>query len=193
MDTRTRILNTTWQLLEEDPKQSPHMRDIAKAVGISRQALYLHFSSRTELMIATMRYVDEAKGLNEQLGSLQTAATGVELLEKSVVIWGNYIPEIYGIAKTMMSTRNTDEAAAAAWDDSMKCLQDACQEIITVLADEKNLVPEWSQTEALEMLCALLSINTWEELTVERGWSTAKYIDSMQKLLKRSFIRNSEN
>ncbi len=74
-DTRTRILEVTWRLMEQHRGQGVRMSDIAKAAGISRQAVYLHFGSRTELMIATSNYVDEVKGLNERLKRLQTAST----------------------------------------------------------------------------------------------------------------------
>ena len=87
------------------------MSDIAEAAAISRQALYLHFSSRREVMIATIHYVDEVKGLNERLESFQAATTGIELLETCVEVWGNYIPEIYGLVKALLQTRETDEAS----------------------------------------------------------------------------------
>ena len=98
IDTKTRILEATWQLLEEHRGQGVNMSDIARAAGISRQAVYLHFTSRTELMIATMNYVDEVKGLDERLNLFNSAKTGIELLDTCVDVWGNYIPEIYGLA-----------------------------------------------------------------------------------------------
>ncbi len=99
IDTKTRILEATWQLLEQHHGQGVNMSDIARAAGISRQAVYLHFASRTDLMIATMNYVDEVKGLDERLNLFNSAKTGIELLEACVDVWGNYIPEIYGLAK----------------------------------------------------------------------------------------------
>ncbi len=41
----------------------------------------------------------------------------MELLDRSVEVWGNYIPEIYGLAKALLIARETDDATAAAWDD----------------------------------------------------------------------------
>ena len=188
IDTRTKILSATWRLMERHRGQGVRMIDIAKAAGISRQAVYLHFGSRTELMIATSQYVDEVKGLDERLKHLQTATTGVELLEACVDVWGNYIPEIYGLAKAMLMTRETDEATAAAWDNNMSCLRDQCREIIEALDQEGILAQEWSRNEAIEMLWALLSFHNWEQLTIECGWSTTQYVDWMKTLLKRTFI-----
>ena len=187
-DTKTRILEASWQLLEQRHGQGVSMSDIAKAAGISRQAVYLHFASRTELMIATTNYVDEVKGLNERLNQFKSAKTGVQLLEACVDVWGNYIPEIYGIAKAMLMTRDTDEATAAAWNGCMSGLRDYCLEIIVALEREGILAPEWSRNEAIEMLWTMISVNNWEQLTIECGWSTEQYIGRMKTLLKNTFV-----
>jgi hypothetical protein len=143
-------------------------------------------------MIATMDYVDEVKGLNKRLDQLKTATSAIELLEACVEVWGNYIPEIYGLAKAMLRTRDTDEATAAAWNNSMGCLIDACQETIGALDREGFLASEWSRKEAIEMFYTMLSINNWEQLTIECGWSTPQYIDWKKTLSKRTFVDKIE-
>lgn len=188
LDTRVKILEATWRLLERNRGQGVRMVDIAKAAGISRQAVYLHFSSRTKLMIATSRYVDEVKGLNERLKQLQRATTGIELLEACVEVWGNYLPEISGLAKALQNTRETDEATAEAWNVNMSCLRDVCREIIEALHRDRSLSSEWTCDEAVEMFWTLISFNNWEHLTAECGWSTPRYIDRMKILLKRTFV-----
>ncbi len=187
-DTKNKILAETWRLMELNRGQGVKMIDIAKAAGISRQAVYLHFASRTELMIETMNYVDEVKGLNDRIiNRLQKATTGSELIEAFVDVWGNYIPEIYGLAKAMLLTRDTDEATAAAWNNSMSCLRDVCQKIVEALTHEGVLARDWSQKEAVEMFYTMMSVQNWEQLTIECEWSTAKYISRMKTLLK-SFL-----
>ncbi len=174
--------------MEERRGQDVLMRDIAKAAGISRQAVYLHFASRTELIVATINYVDEVKGLNERLEQIKAAKTAVAVLEASVEVWGNYIPEIYGLAKAMLISRDTDEAMATAWGGSMGCLRDACQATIGALAQEGILAPEWSPKEAVDMFYTLLSVTNWEQLTIECGWSQAEYIAWMKTTSKRAFV-----
>lgn len=188
-DTRTRILEVTWHLMEQQRGQGVRLADVAAAAGVSRQAVYLHFGSRTELMIATTAYVDEVKGLNDRLQQLQNITSAQELLEKSITIWGNYIPEIYGLAKAMLSTRETDEAIAAAWDKQMDCLRNACQDIIDAFIREEILTPEWTRSKAIEMLWTALSIQNWEQLTIECGWSTSQYIEWMKTFLKHAFTK----
>jgi len=188
MNTRTRILSATWRLMEQRQGLGVRMSDIAKEAGVSRQAVYLHFKSRTDLMIATTQYVDEVKGLNERLKRFNAATSGIDLLEECVDVWGNYIPEIYGIARALMNTRETDEATAAAWNGCMVGLRDACREIIDGLDHDGVLAAEWSCDEAVAMLWTMLSVQNWEQLTIECGWSTSQYISWMKLLLKRTFV-----
>jgi AcrR family transcriptional regulator len=191
-ETRIRILEATWQLMEQTQGQGVRMRDIAEAAGISRQALYLHFTSRTELLVETTRWGDEVRGLEERLSRCRAAKTGVETLAAYIDFWGNYLPEIYGIARALMAVPESDEAAAAAWDDRMAVLRDCCRYTIDKLQQDGMLASVWTREEATDLLWTMLSVQNWEQLTQECGWSTGQYIDWMQKLLKRTFVRDSE-
>lgn len=188
-DTRTRILEATRRLIEERQDPNIRMRDIAKAAGISRQALYLHFASRSELMIETTHYVDEIKGLGERLRAFESASSGGELLDIYVETWGRYIPEIYGIGKVLLRASETDEAAAAAWSDRMRFLRMGCGRIVKTLHSEGKLAPGWGLEEAEEMLWTNLSVRNWEQLTIDCGWSVDRYIHWMQHMLRSAFVR----
>ncbi len=187
-DTKARILDTTWHLMEKHQGKGVSMSKIAKETGVSRQALYLHFGSRVELMIATVQYVDDIKGLNERLKLFNNAKSGIEMLEACIDVWGNYIPEIYGLAKALFKTRDTDKDTNIAWNSCMTDLRDVCKKTIEELDKEKLLSTEWTQKEATEMFWAIISIQNWEQLTIECNWTTEQYIQRMKLLLKRTFI-----
>jgi AcrR family transcriptional regulator len=191
-NTRDRILEAAWRLMEERVGRNVRMGDVAKRAGVSRQAVYDHFGSRAELMVATVRYGDGVLGLNGRLRRYRAASGGVERLEAYVEFWGNYIPEIYGIARALLAEREGDEAVAAAWDDRMGAVYDACRDIIERLRRDGTLVPGWPMEEAADLLWTMLSIRNWENLTRERGWSVDHYVDRMQDLTKRVFVRVSE-
>ena len=192
LGTRTRILEATWRLMEERNGQGVRMRDVADAAGVSRQTVYDYFGSRAELMVATARYGDEVRGLDERLRRYRAVTSGVERLEAFVEFWGNYIPEIYGIARALLAARETDEAVAAAWDDRMDVVHEACRNIVERLHREGMLAPRWSLEEAADLLWTMLSIRNWESLTLERGWPTSRYVGRMQELTKRAFVRGSK-
>lgn len=188
MRTRTRILEATWRLMEERRGRDVRMRDIADAAGISRQAVYDHFGSRTKLLVETTHYVDEVRGLRERRQRFQSATGGVERLEAYVEFWGNYIPEVYGIAKALLAARETEEAAAAAWDDRMGAVRESCRLTIEALDRDGILASGWSLEEAVDLMWTMLSVRNWEQLTIECGWPQDRYIGRMQELLKRVFV-----
>jgi AcrR family transcriptional regulator len=189
LETRTRILEATRQLMEEHRGQGVRMRDVAEAAGISRQAVYDNFGSRAKLLVETTHYVDEVRGLEERRRHFREAITGVGHLEAYVEFWGNFIPEVYGMAKALLAVRETDEAAAAAWDDRMGAVRESCRTTIEALHRDGTLAPEWSREVAIDLMWTMLSIRNWEQLTTECGWSTNQYVSRMQKLLKRTLVR----
>ena len=178
--------------MEERRGQGVRMRDIADAAGISRQAVYDHFGSRAKLLVATTHYVDEVRGLRERRRRFQAATTGVELVEAYVEFWGNYIPEVYGMAKALLAARETDEAVAAAWDDRMGAVRESCRVAIEALHRDGMLAPEWSRDEAVDLMWTILAVRNWEQFTIECGWSSSQYVGRMQKLLKRALVRGPE-
>jgi AcrR family transcriptional regulator len=153
--------------------------------------VYDHFGSRAKLLVETTHYVDGVRGLEERRRHFREATTGVGRLEAYVEFWGNYIPEVYGMAKALLVARETDEAAAAAWDDRMSAVRESCRRTIEALHRDGMLAPEWSRDVAVDLMWTMLSIRNWEQLTTECGWSTNQYVSRMQELLMRTFVRGS--
>jgi len=188
-ETRSRILESTWKLLEADPGNGVRMADIARAAGISRQAVYLHFQNRTELLIATTRHLDKIKDIDARLGASRAARTGIERLDAYILAWGNYIPEIYGVAKALLAMRESDDAAARqAWDDRMDAMREGCKAAIHALEVDGALSPELSAKAATDILWTLLSVRNWEHLVGDCGWSQKSYITTTQRLAHRALL-----
>ena len=175
--------------MEECKGRGVRMSDIAAAASVSRQALYLHFASRAELLVATTHYGDQVRGLNERLGSWNDSVAGTKLLAEYIEFWGNYIPEIYGIARALLTARETDEAANIAWNERMAAVRQGCRYTIEALQREGKLNPEWTSEEATDLFWTMLSIRNWELLTIECHWSTRRYINAIQALAHRTFVQ----
>jgi len=187
-DTRTRILASALKLLEGKRGAMVRMSDIAKQAGVSRQALYLHFKSRTELLVAATRYIDEVKNIDERLLLSRTTNSGIERLEAFIEAWGNYIPEIYGMGRALMAAKDTDDAAAQAWDGRMDAVRQGCKAAVYALQQDNELAATFSTKQATDILWTLLSVRNWEQFTVECGWSQKKYIETITALAKRSLV-----
>ena len=188
--TRERILRETWRMLEERRGQSVRLGDIAKAAGVSRQALYLHFGSRSELFIATARYVDDQLHLTERIQEACEAEAN-RAIEALITWWANYVPDIYGLARALLALRETDEAAAAAWSDRMRAMYSGFRTAMQCVADNSLLSADWDAEQAADFLWALLSIETWERLTIDRGWSKEQYIERMRLAARRALINRT--
>lgn len=175
-------------MLEQSGGRGVRMGDIAKASGISRQAVYLHFASRTELLIAAFLYLGDRLDVKERLAPSRAAATGVERIERYVEFWGEFLPEIYGVARALMMAQDADEAAAAAWKNRMIAMRDGCRAAIDALHADGTLAKEWTRPRATDALMALLQVPNWEYLTMECGWSNKEYIRRMTILARRTFV-----
>ncbi len=181
IDTRERILRSTLDLLETGNPDSVRMADIAKRAGVSRQALYLHFPNRADLLIATTRYLDVVKDVDARLAPSRSAKSGIARLDTFVEAWGNYIPEIQGVIKALMAMKDTDKEARAAWDDRMQAVRQGCAAAVKALKKDKTLATDLSVSAATDMLWTLLSVRNWEQLTAECGWSQTHYLKQMKR------------
>lgn len=188
-ETRERILQTTWRLMEKHRGQGVRIEDIADMAGVSRQAVYLHFGSRAALLTATTRYLDEVLHGYERFQQVCAVKTGTQALDAYIDWWGNYIPDIYGLAKALMTAKDTDKDAAAAWNERMQDSYQNCLQVIQRLATDEVLAPMWTTEAAVDYLWAAISIQTWENLVLERGWSTATYIERMQQVMRRTLVQ----
>jgi len=164
------------------------MSDIAKEAGISRQALYLHFPNRADLLVATTRYLDEVKNIDGRLSASRAASTGVERLNAFIDEWGNYIPEIYGVAKALLAMKETDHEANLAWNDRMQAVRHGCAAAVEALERDGGLSSQLSSKEATDYLWVMLSVRNWEQLTIECRWSQEQYIAIMKSVIHKALV-----
>lgn len=184
--TCARILDSAVTLLESGTGGAVRISDIAKAAGISRQAVYLHFPKRADLLIAATRYLDEKNDIDTRLEHSRGAVTGLARLDAWVDVWGNYIPEIYGIGKALMAMMDSDEEARAAWDDRMQAVRHGCAAAVRDLARDGQLKAELDHDKATDMLWMLLSVRNWEMLRHECGWTQSEYVAELKVMARAS-------
>ena len=99
LSTRDRILAATLSLIQQG-NAAPAMSAIAKAAGLSRQALYLIFADRADLFIAAVRYApfDDGRGLAAELAKIDAAPTGVEAMQVMVGLQARLNPGLKPLA-----------------------------------------------------------------------------------------------
>lgn len=187
--TKTRILETTWKVLETRIDKN-RMSDIATAVGISRQALYLHYPTRAELLIATTKHIDKVKKVNQRLELSRAAGSGIERLHFFIKAWGGYIPEIHGISVALRNMRENDKAAAEAWDERMQAVRHGCQAAVRAIEKDGKLKSDLSEQVATDILWTLLTVENWERLVLDCTWSQSEYEVMMIKLAEAGLLKD---
>ena len=150
--------------------------------------MYLHFPTRAELLIATTRYIDEVKDIDGRLARSRSASTGLQRLEAFVEAWGNYIPEIYGVASALIAMQTTDKEAGAAWADRMAAVRHGCEAAVAALERDGRLTPSLSASEATDLLWCQLTVENWEHLRHRCGWAQTRYIDVLQQTVRAALV-----
>jgi AcrR family transcriptional regulator len=175
MDSTERILDAALALLKRRKRINVSMADIARAAGLSRQALYLHFPGRTDLMLALARYAHEKLGVAAQLRQIDEAPTGLDALGVWISLQAKFNASVWSVARLLDAARRTDPAAERGWQDRQQHRLERCRQIVTRMETEGALKSGLSLQAAADLLWSVTSLRAWEELTQERGWSAGEY------------------
>jgi AcrR family transcriptional regulator len=183
--TRQAILEACREVAEESRPGPWTMEDVADRAGVTRMTIYRHFSSRTELLVETVRFVDEAEQVEQRFALLEESPDSIEALRLWVGIWANYIPRIRRLAEALLLARRSDEVAAQAWEDRMTSLRAGCRRIVEWLHRDGHLSSQLTIDDATDLLWAFASIQVWDALTEERGWTQPHYVRDVGSALHR--------
>lgn len=188
-ETRTRILEAAWALLEEGD-QSAALSEVARRAGVSRQAIYLHFGDRNGLFLALAVYSDDKLGLAELAAPIMAASSGREMLDRMVELNAIYTPRIDPLASALEAVAALDEDFATAWRNRMSSRLGFMRVIVERLEAEGDLAKGWTIDDATSLLHATLLPGAWRELTQELGWTADQYIEHITRLVRRAFLRS---
>jgi AcrR family transcriptional regulator len=188
-ETRLAILGAARQLLEERGYFGVGLEDIAAAAGVSRQAIYLHFGSKSNLLLELARHIDESQGLPALIGQFRSAPTSLEAMDQLIHVVATYGPRVLRIALVMDGARQSDADALAAWRDRMMSRLGGMRWVIEWIARDGLLAPGWTVEDAAEWWWALSSPQVQELLTEVRHWSASKYEAAMRRSVRAALIR----
>ena len=187
--TRTLILKACRRLLEAGPGQAVRMSDVAKAAGVSRQAVYLHFPKRADLLVETARHIDAEEDVDARLAPSRAAKDGLSRLDLYIEAWGNYIPVVMPTARALIAMSDTDADARAAWDNRMAAMRHGCEAAVRALETDGRLTPELGPDRATDLLWSLLSVDHWDNLVQRCGWPQPDYIAQIQRLARAALVK----
>lgn len=187
-DTRESILQATYDLVTAGGDPTVSMGAVADRAGISRQAVYLHFDSRTELLLELVRWVDRSLGLGELLGEARREADPVERAVAIARVSARYESEIKDIALAIDIARHSDDAAAAAWDDRMSGRRRDWEEVFADIDAAGRLADRWTPRRAAQAYWSVTSPSSYRDLIDDCEWSEEDYEAWIVTLLKEVFL-----
>lgn len=180
--TRVQILDATYRLVAT-MGMAVRLEDVAAEAGVSRQTVYLHFGSRTGLLVAMAQHLDTQGPLPGLVEQVFAAGTARDALDAVVDLHAEYHPLIYRIAVLFMAGMYDDEALRAAWVERMESRRNLYHAVVERLKSEGCLAPHYEVESATDLLFALTSWQFWEQLVVERGWPKEEYARHLRSLL----------
>ena len=191
-DTRRRILDAAWTLLEERGI-GIRIADIADKAGVSRQAVYLHFGDRSNLFVALGDYIDVGFGRDRLRAHVFGAPTGVESLRRWVQTMSWYTAKIDSVSRILELAADSDEALAAVWKDRMTGRRGHVRRIADRISDEGQLAAGWTVQEAADLIFTVTLPGPWRVLTSVAGWSEKRYEREILRLLEQSLLLPRES
>lgn len=188
--TRDLILDAAVRLFAAEGG-AVRLEDVAEEAGVSRQAVYLHFGSRTGLLVAMAQHMDSTGALPGLLARVFEASTATEALNAAAALHAEYHPLVYQVARVFMVGRYEDEALRAGWDERMESRRNLYHTVVERLEDEGHLASAWDIETATDLLLALTSWQVWEQLVIDRGWSADDYLDHIRTVIRHTLVVDS--
>lgn len=186
--THARILEAARDLLEQRGYHGVSLDVVAATAGVSRQSIYLHFGSKSKLLLALVADVDEREGLPGLASAVDRAPSAIAALRSFVELVAELTPRVYKTAAALDAARRSSWEAEAAWADRMQRRRIRCAAIVARLAAEGRLASDWPQHEAADFLWAMTGVRVWEDLVVHRGWSSERFRRQLGSLLERALV-----
>jgi AcrR family transcriptional regulator len=166
------------------------MSEIASKAGVTRQLLYLHFDSRTALLVELSRRLDASARTPELQATIDDAPTGREALRAAVRVQAAIKPKIYALATSLELLAPNDDAAAAAIAERESARHGRCRAVIRRVRQEGDLASGWSAAAATDLMWSATSLRAWVELVKGRRWSSATWIKRTTAVLESSLLKD---
>lgn len=175
--TSDRILDAAIGLVEAQPAKVPSMSEVARATGISRQALYLHFPDRAALLLALVEHVDSRENLAGEIATVQAAVDGPAEVRAWIEMQARRNPGIASLARALDQSRHEDDSTTVAWRDRTANRMRAATAIVQRLRREDGVHRSWNTAEAATVLWELASFRVWDDIVNEAGMEPERYAE----------------
>ncbi|MEV0335602.1 helix-turn-helix domain-containing protein [Nocardia sp. NPDC050717] len=174
-ETRTKILTAARAMFEEFGYNGAGLAEVAKRAGVSRQAIYLHFASKAELLTALHLHVYETDVVPTMARHLPADDSALAALDACIDADVEIADRVWRVHEALTTARRQHPEV----DETIRPReQDRYAELIalTTRLGEADLLPATvGPADAADSLWALVNLGTYRALVRERGWSLERY------------------
>jgi AcrR family transcriptional regulator len=174
--TRTLILEAARGMFEEHGYYGAGLGAVAKKAGVSRQAIYLHFQSKAELLTALHLHIfatDVAPVLERH--PITDETTGLDVLDATIAVDAEVAAKVWRIHEALTMARRQHPEVEATLRPRENERYDDLLDLGRRLERDGALPPQIPVGTFADMLWGLLNIGTYKNLVIERSWSLDQY------------------
>jgi AcrR family transcriptional regulator len=183
------LLDAARELIEEGGVEHLTMATAAERAGVSRRAVYLHFTSRADLINGLVDDLKGIGGVEEAQRPVWQAPDAATMLEEWARHIARLVPRVMSVARAIERVSRTDPDAAQHWEGAQRDRHRACLRLMERLDEQQRLAPSWTVETAADMMLAVTSLDVIETLFTGRGWSSDQVAEHLSCLFQATFLR----
>jgi AcrR family transcriptional regulator len=174
--TRTEILEAARAMFEELGYYGAGLGAVAKKAGVSRQAIYLHFASKAELLTALHLHIfatDVVPVLERH--PITDGATALDALDATIAVDVEVAAKVWRIHEVLAMARRQHPEVEQTLRPREEERYGELLDLGRRLEREGVLPPKIRVGTFADMMWGLVNTGTYRSLVIERGWSLDQY------------------
>jgi AcrR family transcriptional regulator len=184
-ETRTQILESARAMFEEHGYHGAGLAAVAKTAGVSRQAIYLHFPSKVELLTALHLHIFDTDVVPAvERHPVTDAMTAWEAIDATIASDVEVVARIWRIHEALTVARRQHPEVDQTLRPREKERYDELLGRGHRLEREGGLPPGIGVGLFADMLWGLVNVGTYYNLVIERDWSPEQYREWVRATLR---------
>jgi AcrR family transcriptional regulator len=189
--SRQSIIETALRLAKEEGIASLTIARVAGAAGMTRQAVYWHFKTRTQLLLDVSNHFDSQLEDADLMFAGLPDRPAIESLEAMMRAWLTQLPHAAPMLLALHAESLTDPEARDALSLRFADLSRVMETVyLKRLQNEGSLREGLDLREASQLLLVAGSPPVWHQLTAILGWSHETYVSFVMAQVRTLILRH---